>query len=91
MEGAAQWSLPILIVDDEADIRSLLEINLRREGYETVSAASATEALEIVGQVTPKCILLDMMLPDMSHGAVQALSCTAEYRESAYHRGERSR
>ena len=34
---------PILIVDDEADIRSLLEINLRREGYETVSAASAAE------------------------------------------------
>ena len=57
---------PILIVDDEADIRSLLEINLRREGYETVSAATAAEALDIVRRVTPKCILLDMMLPDMA-------------------------
>lgn len=57
---------PILIVDDESDIRSLLEINLRREGYETVSAATAADALHILEHTTPKCILLDMMLPDMS-------------------------
>ena len=35
---------PILIVDDEDDLRNLLDLNLRREGFETVLAASGSEA-----------------------------------------------
>ena len=50
----------ILIVDDEADIREILQFNLENAGYEAEQAASAEEALEIF---TPdiSLILLDVI------------------------------
>ena len=54
----------ILIVDDEADIRQLLEDALGLEGYETKTAASGMEAVAaLTGE--PDLILLDINLPDM--------------------------
>ena len=55
----------ILIVDDEADIREILQFNLENAGYEAEQAASAEEALEIF---TPdiSLILLDVMMDGMS-------------------------
>ena len=40
----------ILIVDDEADIREILQFNLENAGYDVDCAASAEEALEILKQ-----------------------------------------
>lgn len=57
---------PILIVDDEEDLRNLVEINLKREGFETIQAANGTEALELARTTQPSLIVLDMMLPDLS-------------------------
>lgn len=55
----------ILVVDDEQDIRDLLAFNLRREGYETESAADGVAALEAARTCRPSLILLDVMLPRM--------------------------
>ena len=55
----------LLIVDDEADIREILEFNLRNEGYEVDTAASAEEALKILTP-THRLILLDVMMDGMS-------------------------
>ena len=57
---------PILIVDDEEDLLTLVDINLRREGFETLKARSGREALEVVERVAPALVLLDLMLPDVS-------------------------
>ena len=57
---------PILIVDDEADLRALVELNLRREGFQTMQAGTGMEALELARAQTPALVLLDMMLPDLS-------------------------
>jgi len=57
---------PILIVDDEADLRNVVDFNLKREGYETVHAATGGEALELARSEQPSLILLDLMLPDLS-------------------------
>lgn len=57
---------PILIVDDEDDIRDLLDLHLRREGFETVLAANAHEALQQARATSPSLIVLDLMLPDLS-------------------------
>jgi len=57
---------PILIIDDEDDLRALLDMNLRREGFRTVLAASGAEALELAGRVGPSLVVLDLMLPDLS-------------------------
>ncbi|HXV63362.1 MAG TPA: response regulator transcription factor [Vicinamibacteria bacterium] len=55
----------ILVVEDEQAIQQLLHYNLRKAGYETVSALSGREALERVDSETPALILLDLMLPDI--------------------------
>ncbi|NWB12753.1 EAL domain-containing response regulator [Pseudomonas sp. G5001] len=55
----------LLIVDDEIQVRKLLETLLRHEGYQTVSAASGEEALQMVAQRPPDLILLDIMMPGM--------------------------
>jgi two-component system phosphate regulon response regulator PhoB len=57
----------ILIVDDEPDLVVTLDYNLKKEGYETCSAANGAEALKLAMQEPlPDLILLDLMLPDMS-------------------------
>ena len=53
----------ILIVDDEADIRELVEFNLNRDGYNVISASSGERAVEKAIQKLPDLVLLDLMLP----------------------------
>jgi two-component system phosphate regulon response regulator PhoB len=50
-------------VDDEADIVEFVEYNLRKEMYETSSAADGPKALQAARQQRPDLILLDLMLP----------------------------
>ncbi len=54
----------VLIVDDEPDIRELLDITLSRMGLDTYSAATLGEAREQVAAVKPDLCLTDMKLPD---------------------------
>jgi len=53
----------ILVVDDERDIRELLEYNLRKEGYVVVCVSSGEEALAQVQARRPDLVVLDLMLP----------------------------
>ena len=55
----------ILIVDDEVDIRDILQFNLENAGYEVDAASSAEEALEMLGP-SHSLILLDVMMEGMS-------------------------
>ena len=61
---------PILIVDDEDDLRELLAINLEREGMPTVQAATGEAAIEACRRQTPALVILDLMLPDISGNEV---------------------
>jgi DNA-binding NtrC family response regulator len=54
----------ILVVDDEADIRSLLEEILSEEGYDVASAANAAQAREQRAASNPDLVLLDIWMPD---------------------------
>lgn len=53
----------ILVVDDERAIVKLIEVNLRLENYEVVTAADGYEALEQLQGVSPDMIILDIMMP----------------------------
>jgi DNA-binding response OmpR family regulator len=53
----------ILVVDDEKDLVDLITYNLRRNGYEPLSASNGNEALEIAQRDLPDLVLLDLMLP----------------------------
>jgi two-component system, OmpR family, alkaline phosphatase synthesis response regulator PhoP len=55
----------ILIVDDEPDILDFLSYNLRREGFDVVTANSGKEALEVAIKTRPQLIILDIMMPEM--------------------------
>ncbi|MCF5545813.1 EAL domain-containing response regulator [Pseudomonas salomonii] len=55
----------LLIVDDEPQVRKLLETLLQHEGYQTLTASSGEEALQLVAQQPPDLILLDIMMPGM--------------------------
>ncbi len=54
----------VLIVDDEPDIRQLLDITLNRMGLNTISAANLEEARNALAEHTPDLCLTDMKLPD---------------------------
>jgi two-component system nitrogen regulation response regulator NtrX len=54
----------ILVVDDEAEIRTSLEEILREEGYGVTSAASAAEAMVLLQDAPYDVALLDIWLPD---------------------------
>ncbi|HEX9886148.1 MAG TPA: response regulator [Longimicrobiales bacterium] len=56
----------ILIVDDEPDVVSYLEMLLRDEGYETTSAVDGEEALEAVRRDPPDLVSLDISMPKAS-------------------------
>jgi two-component system alkaline phosphatase synthesis response regulator PhoP len=54
----------VLVVDDEADIVDLVSYNLRKEGYEVLSAYNGRTAMEKAAQV-PDLIILDVMMPGL--------------------------
>ncbi len=58
----------LLLVDDEDNLRSMLEAALRYEGFEVEAASSGRDALDVVeagGEHKPDLIVLDVMMPDL--------------------------
>ena len=55
----------ILIVDDEEDILEFLGYNLRREGFEVLTAKNGQVAIDLAKREIPDIILLDVMMPEM--------------------------
>lgn len=59
-------STHILIIDDEPQIRKLLEINLVNQGYKVSHAATGKEGIHLAASHQPDLILLDIGLPDIN-------------------------
>jgi len=55
----------ILVVDDSATVRKIVQLALRREGMQIVTASDGLSALSAVADEEPDLILLDIMLPRM--------------------------
>ncbi|MFF9776679.1 response regulator [Streptomyces sp. NPDC013978] len=53
----------MLVVDDNKVIRQLIRVNLELEGFEVVTAADGAECLDVVHQVRPDLITLDVAMP----------------------------
>lgn len=56
----------ILIIDDEIQMRRLLEITLQSNGYETIEAVTGKEGINLAASHQPALIILDLGLPDSS-------------------------
>ena len=57
--------IKILVVDDEPDLREILQCNLEAAGYDVDTASSAEEALQMMDRC-PSLLLLDVMMGGMS-------------------------
>ena len=55
----------VLLVDDERDLLSLLDFNLRAAGFETLLATTGEQAISQLRRRVPDLVLLDLMLPDI--------------------------
>jgi len=70
---------PILVIDDEADLRELLDISIRRMGHDVVLAGSLAEAREKLAQRRYSLVLTDMRLGDgLGIEIVRQLSASPE-------------
>jgi CheY-like chemotaxis protein len=61
--GALATRGPILVVDDDPDVRTLLEHELVSAGYRVRAAAGGSEALEMLRREKPSAMLLDLSMP----------------------------
>ncbi|MDU7241302.1 response regulator transcription factor [Clostridium sp.] len=69
----------ILIVDDEKEIRDLIDIYLKGEGYDTIKAENGEEALNILSSNDVDLIILDIMMPKVN--GIEACLKIREERE----------
>jgi DNA-binding response OmpR family regulator len=53
----------VLVADDDADIVRFVEVNLRLEGFQVVTARDGEEALTKALEVRPDVVLLDVLMP----------------------------
>jgi len=60
----------VLIVDDEESFLHIVQVILRRAGYNTLIASSGQEGLELAYSLRPDIIILDDMMPGLSGGEV---------------------
>ena len=56
----------ILIVEDEKKIARFLELELKHEGYEVITAFDGRSGLETALEANPDLLILDLMLPELS-------------------------
>src|SRR5262245_45619188 len=61
---ASEIKQKILIVDDDPDIRRLVETVLEREGFMVDSAASSADFFKLLPHLRPELVVLDLQLPD---------------------------
>lgn len=55
----------ILIIDDEQDIREIIQYNLKKEGFEVQTAENGIVGLQLAEEMLPDLIMLDVMMPLM--------------------------
>lgn len=90
----------VLVADDDADVRELIEFRLARAGYEVITAADGEEAVELALARRPNLCVIDVMMPKLDGyqvterlrareelAGLRVLLLTASVQEAAVERG----
>ncbi len=78
-QEAEDFKQRILVVDDEASIRRILETRLKMAGYEVATAADGEEAIEQYNNANPDLVILDVMMPKMDgYGVTREIRRTSD-------------
>ena len=90
----------VLVADDDADVRELVEFRLARAGYQVITAADGEEAVKLALDRRPDLCLIDVMMPKLDGyrvterlraseelAGVPVLLLTASVQEAAVERG----
>ena len=64
--GASPASVTIVVADDDDDIRGLVRFTLERRGHTVVEARDGVEAIARIGDVQPRLVVLDVMMPKLN-------------------------
>ena len=74
--------LRVVCIEDESEMIDLVKLILSRDGFEVLGARGGMEGLQLVEDVHPKLVLLDLMMPDMDGWEVyQRLKANPTTRE----------
>jgi len=59
-------AIKVLVVDDEADTLHLLEVKLKKAGYDVLAAANGDDGIEKSHQEMPDVVVLDLLMPGIN-------------------------
>lgn len=80
--AAKEGPVELVIVDDEPDLRNYLQSSLQSE-FVTQSAATVAQGIALIRELSPACVLLDLMLPDGSGlDVLQAIRDEVQLRDT---------
>ena len=63
----------VLVADDDADVRYLIELTLVRAGFDVVAARDGHSALELVSRRAPRLVIVDRRMPRL--GGLEVIEC----------------
>ena len=72
----------VLVVDDTANVRELIRVNLALEGFDVRVAADGQEALDLVAELEPDLVTMDVVMPRVD-GLTAATRLKSDPRTSA--------
>jgi DNA-binding response OmpR family regulator len=55
----------VLVIDDDAQIRRVVELKLRKRGYDVVMAMNGEEGLQVIESEKPDAVVTDIMMPKL--------------------------
>lgn len=65
IKKAGKKRTPVVLIDDDAGLRRLVEFNLHRDGFEVHGASDGPAGIALVKRIKPALVLLDIVMPDM--------------------------
>jgi CheY-like chemotaxis protein len=74
----------ILVIDDDPDLVEVIRLTLEASGFQVFSAASGAEGLQLVKEINPDLIILDVMMDYTTEGFQVSLALRSPEAESEY-------